>query len=52
MEKTAQPTTLEEPVGIVISRGSREEAEPRFRAYVWSDEVVRDEPVKPVQRAA
>jgi hypothetical protein len=25
----------EEPVGIVISRGSREEAEPRFVAYVW-----------------
>ena len=26
----------EEPVGIVISRGSRQEAAPRFAAYVWS----------------
>jgi hypothetical protein len=25
----------EEPMGIVISRGSRAEAEPRFSAYVW-----------------
>jgi hypothetical protein len=25
----------DEPMGIVISRGSRAEAEPRFSAYVW-----------------
>lgn len=25
----------QEPVGIVISRGSRAEAAPRFTAYVW-----------------
>jgi hypothetical protein len=25
----------QEPIGIVISRGSREEAAPRFLAYVW-----------------
>ena len=25
----------EEPVGIVISRGTREEATPKFWAYVW-----------------
>lgn len=30
-------TASDEPVGIVISRGSREEATPRFEAYVWSD---------------
>jgi hypothetical protein len=24
-----------EPVGIVISRGTRDEAAPRFWAYVW-----------------
>jgi hypothetical protein len=24
-----------EPVGIVISRGSRAEAPPRFSAYIW-----------------
>ena len=26
----------EEPMGIVISRGSRAESPPRFAAYVWS----------------
>ena len=25
----------EEPMGIVISRGSRAESTPRFAAYVW-----------------
>ena len=25
----------EEPMGIVISRGSRDETRPRFTAYVW-----------------
>ena len=25
----------EEPMGIVISRGSRAESPPRFAAYVW-----------------
>ena len=25
----------DEPMGIVISRGSRAEARPRFAAYVW-----------------
>ena len=25
----------EEPIGIVISRGSRAESVPRFAAYVW-----------------
>ena len=27
----------EEPMGIVISRGSRVEERPRFSAYVWSN---------------
>jgi hypothetical protein len=26
----------DEPMGIVISRGSRAETAPRFAAYVWS----------------
>ena len=26
----------DEPMGIVISRGSRGESTPRFAAYVWS----------------
>lgn len=25
----------QEPIGIIISRGSREEPEPRFSRYVW-----------------
>ncbi len=38
MKKPATPRPLpesDEPIGIVISRGSREEAAPRFWAYVW-----------------
>lgn len=36
MVEIAMPVELEqEPVGIVISRGSRAEATPRFSAYVW-----------------
>ena len=38
----------EEPMGIVISRGSRESARPVFSAYVWGPapdlEEERDEP--------
>jgi hypothetical protein len=36
--KMAQPRQAEieqEPMGIVISRGSRGEQTPRFTAYVW-----------------
>ena len=33
--KQAQVELEQEPVGIVISRGSRDEATPRFSAYVW-----------------
>ncbi|HRN53749.1 MAG TPA: hypothetical protein PK788_09645 [Gemmatimonadaceae bacterium] len=36
MVEIAMPAELEqEVVGIVISRGSRAEATPRFSAYVW-----------------
>lgn len=36
MVDIAMPAELEqEVVGIVISRGSRAEATPRFSAYVW-----------------
>lgn len=39
-KRTAAPAKSEslesaEPIGIVISRGSHEEAAPRFAAYVW-----------------
>ena len=38
-------TPTAEPIGIVISRGSREEAKPRLAAYVWGPvpEPVREE---------
>jgi hypothetical protein len=35
VERASQVELEEEPVGIVISRGSRDEATPRFSAYVW-----------------
>lgn len=36
VERAMQSELMEqEPVGIVISRGSRDEATPRFSAYVW-----------------
>jgi hypothetical protein len=41
----------EEPMGIVISRGSRAESTPRFAAYVWS-EVGDNTPNAPEPRAA
>lgn len=28
----------DEPIGIVISRGSRSVATPRFSAYIWGEE--------------
>ncbi len=36
MEHIRQPEVAEqEPIGIIISRGSRTEDPPRFSAYVW-----------------
>jgi len=36
MDRIISQVTLEdEPMGIVISGGSRAEATPRFSAYVW-----------------
>ncbi len=35
VERAVQYELDDEPVGIVISRGSRDEATPRFSAYVW-----------------
>ncbi len=35
MAVTKRKRTIEEPVGIVISRGSRDEPPPAFSAYVW-----------------
>jgi hypothetical protein len=36
MTEVRERRTDEEPIGIVISRGSRAESAPRFAAYVWS----------------
>jgi len=35
MAKTKRIRAAEEPLGIVISRGSREEPPPAFSVYVW-----------------
>ena len=36
MKKKPVPTSYDEPVGIVISRGREPETTPRFSAYVWA----------------
>ena len=36
MAKTKRIRAADEPLGIVISRGSREEPPPAFSAYVWA----------------
>ena len=36
MTEIRERRTDDEPMGIVISRGSRAESPPRFAAYVWS----------------
>jgi len=41
----------EEPIGIVISRGKREETPPAFWAYVWAPAPEGPEP-KPEPKAA
>lgn len=35
IEVLEQVQVDDEPIGIIISRGSREEAPSRFTAYVW-----------------
>lgn len=35
MKKTNVEQVTDEPLGIIISGGSRQEAQPRFSAYVW-----------------
>jgi hypothetical protein len=35
MKKRIIETNSQEPLGIVISQGSRAEEAPRFAAYVW-----------------
>jgi hypothetical protein len=38
MSELRQIDGEQEPIGIVISRGSRDEPPPRFSAYVWGQQ--------------
>ena len=51
MPDIGQSGVDEEPMGIVISRGSRAETSPRFTAYVWS-QVSDPLPAREEPRAA
>ena len=42
MDRIVQTELTEEPLGIIISSGSRAESSPRLSAYVWGP--VPDEP--------
>lgn len=44
VEVAMKAELTEEPVGIIISRGSRDEATPRFWAYVWGPVPDETEP--------
>lgn len=47
MERIRQSEINEqEPIGIIISRGSRVEQPPRFSAYVWGPVPVGEQPVE------
>lgn len=43
MKEMRQEIRVDEPVGIVISRGTREEVSPRVLAYIWGPVPVEDE---------
>ena len=43
MKERRQEIRVDEPVGIVISRGTREEISPRVLAYIWGPVPVEDE---------
>jgi hypothetical protein len=45
MDRIAQVEQEQEPIGIIISNGSRAEATPRFWAYVWGPVPDEPEPV-------
>jgi hypothetical protein len=51
MTTKRQGVLEEEPVGIVISRGSRAEPLPRVLAYIWGPVPDGDEPVVDVRAA-
>jgi hypothetical protein len=43
MKEMRQRPPIDEPVGIIISRGSREEVSPRVSAYIWGPVPADDE---------
>ena len=45
MQRVTPAELHQEPIGIVISSGSRSEATPRFWAYVWGPVPEEPEPV-------
>lgn len=48
MKGKKKTTPEQEPMGIVISRGSSQEHVPRFSAYIWApDPEDTDEELKP-----
>ena len=47
MTDVRERRTDEEPMGIVISRGSRAESPPRFVAYVWSQVAENTPTIEP-----
>lgn len=51
MKATTTPVTENEPIGIVISRGSRAEHVPAFFAYVWGPAPETPDDVREVQAA-
>jgi hypothetical protein len=45
MQRVTPVELQQEPIGIIISSGSRSEATPRFWAYVWGPVPDEPEPV-------
>jgi len=43
MKDPRQSSVPDEPVGIIISRGTRDEVAPRVAAYIWGPVPMDDE---------
>lgn len=52
MATTDRAQEQDEPMGIVISRGSREQAVPRFSAFMYAPAPEDEPPVRQEPRAA
>jgi hypothetical protein len=49
MKKIREITEMDEPLGIIISRGDRKETKPVFWAYVWGP---APEPMQDTEKVA